>query len=124
MFSEGCSALGKVYHPECFKCSTCQQKLGEKFFTNGDEPSCEECFQNLHCPKCGICEGPVTTEGVVLKDKKEEVFHAECLQCVKCSEPLEGKFFTMEGEIICEKCIAKEVKIDNIDNFHVNNGVL
>ena len=123
MFSEGCSAIGRVYHPECFKCSTCQAILGERFFTTGEEPSCEECFQNLHSPKCGICEGPVISDGVVLKDKKNDVFHSECLKCVKCSQPLDGKFFTMEGEIICEKCIAKEVKTTKIHHICMNNFV-
>ena len=121
MNSEGCSALGRVYHQECFKCSTCKQHLGERFFTTGQEPSCEDCFQELHCPKCGICDKPVSSEGVVIKDRKEEVFHSECLKCVKCSEPLEGKFFTLDGDIICEKCIAKEVKPCNIHQILVNN---
>ena len=121
MNSEGCSALGRVYHQECFKCSTCKQNLGERFFSTGQEPSCEDCFQELHCTKCGICEGPVSSEGVVLEDRREEVFHLECLTCVKCSHPLDGKFFTLDGELICEKCIAKEVRTSNIYHICVNN---
>ena len=115
MYSEGCSALGRVYHQECFKCFSCQGSLGETFFTNGEEPNCEDCFKNFHCPKCGICKEPVSSNGVVIEDSKDDVFHSKCLKCAKCSHPPEGKFFTMDGEIICEKCIAKEVTARNID---------
>ena len=59
--------------------------------------------------------------GVTLKDKKEDVFHSECLTCVKCSDPLDGKFFTLDRDIICEKCIAKEVKTGNIYQIFVKN---
>ena len=109
MYSEGCSALGRVYHEGCFKCSKCNTNLGEKFFTNGDEPCCEECFQTYHSPKCGICHLPVSSDGVELKDNNESVFHSQCLKCSKCSHPLDGKFFSMEDESICENCIAKGV---------------
>lgn len=125
MNSGGCSALGRLYHQECFKCFTCQKPLGEKFFTTGSEqPSCEECFQKLHCPKCGICNQPVSSEGVVIKDKEEDVFHSDCLKCSKCFNPPEGKFFTMDEEIICEGCIAKEVTKLNIDKVFMNYDIM
>ena len=41
---EGCTAFGKVYHKECFKCCKCRQKIQGKFFERGGKPYCPKCY--------------------------------------------------------------------------------
>ena len=43
--SGGCSALGKTFHKECFKCSNCKEKLENRFFSAEDKPFCERCYK-------------------------------------------------------------------------------
>ena len=41
----GCTANGKTYHQQCFKCSNCRNILQDKFFTADDQPLCELCYK-------------------------------------------------------------------------------
>ena len=41
---EGCTAFGKFYHKECFKCGGCRQKINGKFFERSGKPYCQKCF--------------------------------------------------------------------------------
>ena len=41
---EGCTAFGKFYHKECFKCCVCKQKISGKFFERGGKPYCARDF--------------------------------------------------------------------------------
>lgn len=37
------TAISKKWHPDCFKCSKCQQKIGGAFFASGGKPVCKKC---------------------------------------------------------------------------------
>ena len=39
---EGCTAFGKVYHKECFKCCVCKKRIDGKFFEKNGKPYCEK----------------------------------------------------------------------------------
>ena len=41
---EGCTAFGKVYHKECFKCCGCKKRIDGKFFERNGKPYCEKCY--------------------------------------------------------------------------------
>ena len=41
---EGCTAFGKFYHKECFKCCVCKQKIAGKFFEREGKPYCAKDF--------------------------------------------------------------------------------
>ena len=45
---EGCTAFGKVYHKECFKCGNCRRRIDGKFFQRNDKPYCEKCYAVSH----------------------------------------------------------------------------
>ena len=39
---DGCTAFGKVYHKECFKCCVCKRRIDGKFFQKNGKPYCEK----------------------------------------------------------------------------------
>ena len=41
---EGCTAFGKFYHKECFKCCVCKKKIAGKFFERNGKPYCATDF--------------------------------------------------------------------------------
>ena len=42
---EGCTAFGKVYHKECFKCCVCRKRIDGKFFEKNGKPYCSKDFE-------------------------------------------------------------------------------
>ena len=36
-------------------------------------------------------------------------YHTDCFCCVKCEQPLQGKYFTNETGMICENCFAVSI---------------
>jgi hypothetical protein len=42
---EGCTAFGKVYHKECFKCCVCKRRIDGKFFEKNGKPYCSKDFE-------------------------------------------------------------------------------
>jgi len=115
--SGGCTANGKTYHLQCFKCTNCSNILQDKFFTAEDLPMCENCYKELTCPNCVVCGELVDGDGVVMKEeeqvdkeKEERVYHSHCLTCSFCTNTIEGKFYTQSGKIVCGACAAKQVE--------------
>ena len=45
MTVEGCTAFGKVYHKECFKCCVCRKRIDGKFFEKNGKPYCSKDFE-------------------------------------------------------------------------------
>ena len=42
---DGCTAFGKVFHKECFRCHGCKKRLDGKFFSKDDNAYCAKCFK-------------------------------------------------------------------------------
>lgn len=80
-------AVDKLWHPECFKCSTCREKLKEDYFEFGDKVYCEEHFyntRNFHCCKCSLLiRGPFV-------EYNEKRYHPDHFVCWKCECDLAG----------------------------------
>jgi len=96
---EGCTAFGKVYHKECFKCCKCRQKIQGKFFERGGKPYCPKCYAKLQ-DACVICKNLIKGDCVELAGK---TYHPECCKCQICGETVRGKYFVHDGLPICEK---------------------
>jgi len=97
--SGGCSANGKTYHQQCFKCNNCSNILQDKFFTADDQTLCELCYK-VENKICDMCDK--TIEGDCLMSKGKH-FHEECMKCSVCGEGLRGTYFTYMDKLICEK---------------------
>lgn len=53
-------ALGKQWHPACFKCVDCKKTLNpDKFKDNTGKPYCDDCYHNRFSDKCAGCRQPI-----------------------------------------------------------------
>ena len=94
-----------VYHPECFKCTTCNKNVAHesKVKSSDGQIKCQECYL-MQATKCFRCHGPIISRFTVYKGKK---FHIECFKCNSCGINIEGDEFyeTSLNEILCSKCV-------------------
>jgi len=102
ILGEVIQALGKAFHPEHFSCGNCRSPLGTtNFYEHNGTPHCERCYQELYCPKCAHCDGPVLDRCITALGKKWHVDHFICTQCLK---PFQGgNFFERDGRPYCEQ---------------------
>ncbi|KAI7685937.1 Paxillin [Sarcoptes scabiei] len=99
-------AMGKDWHPDCFKCTQCKVPLDpENFYEKNGLPYCEKDYFNLFHPKCYGCTKPI--QGTPLRAMGHD-WHPECFNCDKCHVPLSpDNFYEKNGRPYCENCFHK-----------------
>ena len=113
-------AFGKTFHPECFCCDQCGNKIKGKCFPEGKKLFCsEECYRAAMTPaadaaaddgaapdtsKCAKCGKAFTSSYMMFGDA---AFHPECFTCDKCNGDFEGEVYTMGDQRLCKKCIPQ-----------------
>lgn len=137
--------LDRRYHPECFRCTTCNGKIdpNDQFRYKTDErgkmhPHHRECYLSfgIHCYVCNQ-NVPVTPDGRV-PFIKHPFFSAE-IMCVKhadepirrCSgcqrlEPYAAPFFDlMDGDrCVCQNCCQSSLVVDSSEANPLWHNVL
>jgi len=90
----GCTAMGRLYHVECFTCTNCFCLLqGKPFYALDGKPFCEECYlQTLE--KCCKCLTPILDRILRATGKP---YHPQCFTCVMCNKSLDGVPFTVDA---------------------------
>jgi len=105
------TALGKVWHPEHFKCTTCQVPFaGSAFREHGGKPYCESHYHQYFGRMCFKCTKPVVDKGVEVFGK---IYHREHFTCTGCESVLGKEIMDWDGKPLCFKCydaLPKEVK--------------
>jgi len=90
----GCTAMGRLYHVDCFTCTACHCLLqGKPFYALDGKPYCEEDYlQTLE--KCCKCQKPIL-ERILRATGKP--YHPQCFTCVMCNKSLDGVPFTVDA---------------------------
>jgi len=97
-------AMGKVWHPEHFRCAACDCLLNASFAVHDGRPFCPEHAHGfapaLMCKRCGK---PIK-HGQYFNNKDNTLhWHSECFVCAMCKMPFpNGTHFELDDEVFCE----------------------
>jgi len=100
------SVVGSAhYHPKCFTCADCKAPLGtEKYYIIGGKNYCSK-DRYKFLDNCTKCEKIIENETIRPKESGKP-YHADCFCCTKCGVSLQGKYFNVSGDMLCEDCFS------------------
>ncbi|KAM8962408.1 transforming growth factor beta-1-induced transcript 1 protein-like [Pelodytes ibericus] len=100
------SALGGLWHPQCFVCNVCHTPfINGSFFENDGLPLCETHYHSRRGSLCAGCDQPITGRCVTAMGRK---FHPQHLSCTFCLRQLnKGTFREHDEKPYCQACYSR-----------------
>ncbi|CAF0817588.1 unnamed protein product [Brachionus calyciflorus] len=127
-------AMGKAYHPGCFRCFSCNECLDGVPFTLDihNRIYCIRDYYRIYAPKCSACGLAITpiqgTNETVRVVSMEKDFHLECYVCEDCGVQLtdeqEKRCYPIGRSLLCYTCHLKRIELTQLDSVLISNLVL
>uniref|UniRef100_A0AC35G547 LIM zinc-binding domain-containing protein n=1 Tax=Panagrolaimus sp. PS1159 TaxID=55785 RepID=A0AC35G547_9BILA len=117
-------ALGKSYHPRCFRCTKCFQCLDGVPFAVDNESKvfCMEDYQKMFSPNCAVCMKPIKAANdfgqIVRVVAMEKEYHIDCYRCEGCGTQLtnepDKQCFPLNDHLLCRRCNSEWSRFSGI----------
>ncbi|KAI9205477.1 uncharacterized protein BJ171DRAFT_61645 [Polychytrium aggregatum] len=105
------AALGKVFHPEHFVCSECQQPFaGTSFWEHEMQVYCETHYNERIGAMCATCYEPASAAAGAVIETMKKKFCANHFICFTCHRDLTAKgarYFEFDRTPLCKRCFEK-----------------
>uniref|UniRef100_A0A0N4Z9G2 LIM domain-containing protein n=1 Tax=Parastrongyloides trichosuri TaxID=131310 RepID=A0A0N4Z9G2_PARTI len=108
------TALGKTFHPQCFRCTKCRKMLDGSPFTVDTKGLiyCSEDYHDLYSPKCSKCSKPIISNNEITEliriTALNKDFHVDCYTCEGCGVNLKNdndkRCYPLDGMLLCKPC--------------------
>ena len=99
---------GQVWHKNCFRCSLCNQPIGdEKYIAKDDCVFHQNCYKEVFCERCAKCGELIPSNELV--NALGRFFHNRCMTCSKCgcTESPGNKFLIIFQFPYCRECFQE-----------------